>query len=114
MNLSRWGKLCPAALLLVLASSGLAFMQPKQEPLPNFDKRNGAASPTAEQSAASARLHKRLPAARVEFNRVTGVPEFISARDGFLTGTNGTGRAVAAGHVFGRSEIGRASCRERV
>jgi Zn-dependent metalloprotease len=37
-----------------------------------------------------------LPESAVDFDRTTGTPKFVRARDGFLSGPNGTGRGVSA------------------
>src|SRR4051794_28223513 len=82
------------------ATRALAFMPPERPLLPNLDRRGppgeaGAAGATAEQKAAAEQLRARLPEAQVEFDLVTGSPKWISAREEFLSGPNGSGKTVS-------------------
>lgn len=62
------------------------FQKSDRESLPNFDKRSPEAAPAEPHRAAAVRLRERLPAVRVEFDRITGSPRRVTAERGFLTG----------------------------
>jgi hypothetical protein len=88
-----------AALLLVSRNLLQAASLPSQEPLPNFDRRmdatRSAVANTKEQISAAETLRAKLPDVRVEFDPITGSSKNISMSGGFLTDTNGEGRAVS-------------------
>ena len=69
--------------------------------LANFDVRRGAPrglAPLApEQVSAQERIHAAVPDLQpIEWDDVLGTPRWIHRREGFLTGPQGEGRAVAA------------------
>src|ERR1041384_663389 len=80
-------------ILAAGAQESQAFQTPAQSPLPNLDRRAGAAA-KSEQQAAAQSLRARLPKARVDFDAITGSPLLISAEDSLLTGPGGRGAAV--------------------
>src|ERR1043166_10287367 len=88
------------ALLIALPPLALPYQKPSHRSLPDFDKRaatsTNAPAVAAEHARAAASLHARVPNLHLDLDERTGAPRFVSARNGFL------------------SEIGRASCRERV
>lgn len=68
--------------------------------LANYDARESmpvkaALSPKPGQRAAEAALKQLVPGLEVSRNTLIGTPRFISARNGFLTGPQGTGRALS-------------------
>ncbi len=66
--------------------------------LPNFDTRiqPGSRPPVSEpQREAVARLRLLMPQAKVDFHELIGSPKLVGANSGFLTGPNGTGKAVS-------------------
>jgi len=75
---------------------GWGFLPPARVPLPNIDARGetGAGAATTAQTAAAVELRARLPAARVDFDAVTGGPTMVSAVNGLLTGAQGQGPAI--------------------
>jgi hypothetical protein len=83
-----WGCFC----ILMAAQSSRAQ---QSHPLHDFDTRNLSAEITPAQLSALESLRTRLPEARVDFDRITGAPKFIAARDGFLSGPGATGRAIS-------------------
>jgi uncharacterized repeat protein (TIGR01451 family) len=75
------------------------FRESKRPALPDFDSRTNAvpdAKRVAERQTGQAHLAGLLPAAVVEFDPLLDTPQFIRTRNGFLTGPNGQGGAVAA------------------
>ena len=80
------------------ANLALAFMQPANPQLPDFDKRVGAISVegvvSREQRRAVEQLQARQPHAQVEFDPITGGPKSVWAGSGFLSGSNGLGGAI--------------------
>lgn len=92
-----------AVLLMTTWWAGAAgvhgFHKPPHDPLPNFDRRGREARdqrlPEGRVRAAD-RLRDRMPGLRIDFDDRTGSPKFIAAREGFLTGPNGEGRAIPA------------------
>jgi hypothetical protein len=94
-------KLFLSTLVLISLLSGLqafSFIAPEGKRIENFDLRTGAAeaAPSPAQTNALNYLRSLVPAVRVEFDPVVASPKFISAREGFLSGANGAGRAVSA------------------
>lgn len=102
-----------AVALLVVAlmiSSPLKGTKSAKSPVPT--PAGGAASPAAPSVAAASpaatppagatraeaenRLRARVPGVDIAFDERTGSPAFISSTSGFLTGTDGEGRAVPA------------------
>ena len=67
--------------------------------LPNLDRRRpaGSISLKAEQGVALGQLRERLASVQVDFDPLLQSPRRILAKDGFLTGPNAQGRAVAGG-----------------
>lgn len=98
-----------ALLLGVLALMSAALgphvqaAEQQQDILLNFDRRIAAsanAAPRAvalpaERVNAEAKLRDRVPALRLERHPILGSPKWIAAREGFLTGSDGTGLAMA-------------------
>ncbi len=91
--------------LLFLASLRSFAADHEHGGLPNLDRRverqapiNAAARAALrpEREAAEAALRSRLPGLQIERHPITRSPKWISARDGFLTGKNGTGRGAGA------------------
>ena len=68
--------------------------------LANFDVRRGAGrgpAPLAQaQAAAQARVRAAVPDVQIEWDSLLGTPHWIHRREGFLTGPQGEGQAVAA------------------
>ncbi len=83
------------ASFVVALPSARAILPPAHEALPNFDRRVEAIAITAEQQRSRGRLVTQLSAAKVDFDPMLGTPKFVRAGDGFLSGTNGVGRAVS-------------------
>lgn len=52
------------------------------------------APPSAAQAAARDHLRQLLPEAQVDFDRITGSPRSVAARQGFLSGPKGAGRGI--------------------
>ncbi|MEO8428937.1 MAG: M36 family metallopeptidase, partial [Verrucomicrobiota bacterium] len=103
--------------LVGLPADSRAFLPPRQPALPNFDKRveaiqqNGGAQPQhpppavqnqssvsteslALQAKAEADLKSRVQGLKIERDPILGMPKFISATRGFLTGPEGKGAAL--------------------
>ena len=94
----RWRILL--VFLLLCGNGAVAFVQPANPPLPDFDKR-GSAAPAPElvspdQRRAVAQLQAREPRAHVEFAPMTGGPKWVWSVRGFLSGSNGLGGAIPA------------------
>jgi hypothetical protein len=85
----------------LVASQAHAFMKSSETAgLPDYDVRaKAAAASGANQAQAVARLKELVPGAKVERDKLLGVPRFISAPRGFLSGPNGKGRGVSAAQV---------------
>lgn len=98
MNLQTRSRLVLAVFFLTLAN-GLAFQTSNRDALPNFDRRfvgtQTNQTTLINQLAAEERLKVRLPQARVELDRISGAPKFISAGDQFLSGPHGQGKAIS-------------------
>src|SRR2546425_956704 len=75
-----------------------AFKEPAHETPANFDRRQPRANPapSPERAAALAQLRERLPQLQIDFDEIRGTPKRIAAADGFLSGANGQGRALAS------------------
>jgi len=104
-----------AGLLFFSSNLGFAALQPANPQLDDFDKRTGTSSQQAtvspDQKPALDQLHARQPRVRVEFDPVTGSPKSIEATSEFLSGSNGTGRALPSGatQVFAPGDRDRAT-----
>src|SRR5690349_7976305 len=91
-----------ALLLLMLSATGAsAFTTPARERLTDIDQRPAGVisrhtNVSPSQLLAAGAMHKLLPEAQIEFDRITGAPKYIAAGPGFLTGQNGQGGAVPA------------------
>jgi uncharacterized repeat protein (TIGR01451 family) len=76
-----------------------AYRQPEQAGPPDFDRRQTAASvaarPAAPKRVALESLARRVPGLQVSFDDLLGTPRWVRANDGFLTGPQGTGRALS-------------------
>jgi uncharacterized repeat protein (TIGR01451 family) len=85
------------AIAVVFLPEARAFKQPGHETPANFDRRQLRPNPTLspERSAALAQLRERLPQLQIDFDEIRGTPKRIAAADGFLSGPNGQGRALA-------------------
>jgi len=68
----------------------LAFVQPSEQPLPSFDNRKTAGAvqifPTADQQQATAQIRARIDDIQVDFDSLTGAPNWIWSKNGFLSG----------------------------
>src|SRR4051812_3196160 len=92
------GAIAVMAFMLTTLAPGFAA---SSQPLPNLDRRRPAGSIglKVEQGAALGRLRERLARVQVDFDPLLQSPRRILAKDGFLTGPNAQGRAVAGGAV---------------
>ncbi len=83
------------------ATTARAFIEPAGNRLADFDgrmaKRGEPASVSEEQQVELIALRKQLPELQVDFDSLTGAPRLVSARDGFLTGSNGPASVAPAG-----------------
>src|SRR5204863_5437635 len=79
-----------------LELSAFAFLKPERPPLPEVDVRvTPLVPPVSEiQRDAVRQLTARLPQVKVDFHSLLGSPALVSARERFLTGSNGTGGAI--------------------
>src|SRR5256885_11585214 len=73
-----------------------ATLRAAEEKLPNLDKR---ARKTQKELAEARRqgldhLAELAPEAQVDFEPITGSPRWISSREGFLSGPDGSGKAI--------------------
>lgn len=96
-------------LLVALAMMSEAYVPQVQaagqspDLLPNFDRRTAVRSNAAPRAGvlpagrvnAEAKLRDRLPELQLERHPILGSPKWIAAREGFLTGPDGTGLAMA-------------------
>ena len=102
--------LAVSILVLVFALRGFGILPPAATRLENFDKRVGTTNVAASaiQTIAVEHLQSLVPGVRVDFDPIIGSPKFISAREGFLSGPNGAGRAVSslAGQAFAGDPYG--------
>src|SRR5215472_6712784 len=98
-------KVCPLLLIFFFSCANpvLAFVQPANLPLPDFDKRARATSGqevvSREQRRAVEQLQGRQPHAQVAFDPITGGPRFVWFGGKFLTGSNGLDGAIPAATV---------------
>ena len=85
------------AVVLGLAGATAVSAAVDRSSLTNLDQRlaRPRPGPRPEQSAAHEALKQRLPKAVTDFDPALGTPKWVHARDGFLTGANGAGGAVA-------------------
>jgi hypothetical protein len=82
--------------LFWLIASTQAFIAPQRAPLTNFDKREEAkAEISTGQRGAVERLQARLPGIQVDFDSITAAPRVIASHAAFLTGSQGTGKALS-------------------
>ncbi len=87
-----------SAWIVLTALRVLAFNEPKAAPLPDFDVRqpqSRAGTQPPDKAAAHSGLQSLVPGSRVDFDPVLNSPRSVRARDGFLTGPQGIGRAVS-------------------
>ena len=88
------------ALLIALPPLALPYQKPSHRSLPDFDKRaatsTNAPAVAAEHARAAASLHARVPNLHLDLDERTGAPRFVSARNGFLSGPRGQGKAISA------------------
>ena len=106
-------------LLLLLLFAGFpamlpAFVQPSEQPLPSFDNRKTAGAvqifPTADQQQATAQIRARIDDIQVDFDSLTGAPNWIC--NIFSAGRRAYGRNVAApGSAGGKSASSREALR---
>src|SRR5213596_3670612 len=97
-------RLLPFWAAVFLATTGLflpqgrAFKEPGHETPADFDRRQPRANPalSPDRAAALAQLRERLPELQIDFDEIRGTPKRIAAADGFLSGQNGQGRALAS------------------
>src|SRR5436190_14715393 len=86
-------------LLLILGEPLRAQVAPTRTPLVNLDFRRATlqtATPSGDQVAAAEALRKSIPSLKLEFEPVTGSPKQILSTEGFLTGPDGKGDAIAS------------------
>ena len=95
-------QLASARLLITLVLHGAAFealavLPSGHDELPNFDRRASGqqALIAPERRTALETLNARLPDAVVDFDELAR-PKWVRSQQGFLTGSNGQGRAVSA------------------
>src|ERR1051325_11139250 len=81
----------PLVFLLALTAHG--FRVPDQERLENLDRRHPD-TPTREQTDVVSQVRQKVPGVRVDFDPILASPSFIASPHGFLSGSNGVGRAV--------------------
>ncbi|HOX55770.1 MAG TPA: M36 family metallopeptidase [Candidatus Paceibacterota bacterium] len=87
---------------LLVGSTGFAFVQPGNPPLPNLDKRQKQSPQLAPaQAAALTELRAQVPNVTVDFEPVTAAPKSVSVRNGFLSGPGGLGKGISAGSLAG-------------
>lgn len=89
-----------AACLGVVAVAPISWgvLPPASPELPNLDKRtsiNGSAAIQSARRQALEKLRAGLPGAGVDWDPILGTPRFVTAANGYLTGTDGIERAVA-------------------
>jgi uncharacterized repeat protein (TIGR01451 family) len=97
---SRWRTLTLLWVLCCVPVRTPAFWQPNHPELPNFDRRQEQADReevvSGDQRLAADRLRGLLPGVKIQFDPLTGTPNYISAAEGFLSGHNGEGKAISA------------------
>ena len=81
-----------------LVTPAKGFVEPAKPALPDLDKRRGSTAPglPVEKAMAVEQLRIRLPQAQIDFEPLLLSPKMIFAADGFLSGPNAQGRALAA------------------
>lgn len=90
---------------LIASRASGAVGSPDSAGLPNYDVRATAttasllAVPDAGRAQAEARLKELVPGAKVDRDKILGVPRLISAPRGYLSGPNGSGKGVSAAQV---------------
>lgn len=91
------------AAFLCSALDSQAFQKAAVAPLPQIDLRENAAAgqQAPDRQAAVARLHQLQPTAKASFDPWLGSPRVVASTESFLTGKNGSGRAVSAGVAAG-------------
>ncbi len=93
-----------AALLLTplvqCASAQQAFNR-DHAPTPNVDKRHAMLTPElpAQKKNGLHKLEQLVPGAKVSVDRLLNTPHWVQSADGFLTGPNGQGGALAKSHA---------------
>src|SRR5687767_1746255 len=100
MKTSASGLLYVQLLLLgAVCVLGAADAAKESRTLPNLDRRAAAKvlPPAAKQARENgeALLRARLPRVTIDRDQIVGSPKWIASHDGFLTGPNGAGRALA-------------------
>jgi len=99
IRIRKLARLVVLGFMVGATPGALALLPPThREPIPDFDQRAAAPVDSAartQQQAALTRLRGQLPTVEVSFDPLRGSPKFIHARDGFLTGPDGKGRAVS-------------------
>ena len=86
-------------MLTFVGHSARAFQHPDDAELPDFDVRRRTAPLTNTFSAAHEagvqRLNSRIADLQVGMDEIPHRPGFVSRRNGFLTGTNGSGAVIS-------------------
>src|SRR5690242_19277212 len=87
-------------LAVSLTSTTLAILPPKNPPLPNYDKRPGVSDAVlAHRHAGGNQLQAKVPEVKWELNEKIGSPKWVRSENGFLTGSQGTGRAISPSSI---------------
>ena len=103
-RVSRLALFLVAAVLLTSSSSrAVAAMIPGHghAPTPDVDKRHAMVTPSlgAQKKNGLHKLEQLVPGVQVSVDRVLNSPHWVRATDGFLTGPNGQGGAMANSHA---------------
>ncbi len=78
------------------AQTGPVATQNATPELPGVDRRVRLATPAGSQRDAATTLKQRVPDAQVDYDGVTSSPAWVRSVHGFLTGPNGSGRAISS------------------
>ena len=85
-----------AAFFVLFSGVSHAVERPQHAELEDFDRRVPVTAPADPgRLAAAANLKSRLPKLHVDYDPIVRAPRAVVARDGFLTGPKGRGRAVS-------------------
>src|SRR5439155_16532306 len=58
-----------------------------------------SAAPARDKETAAERIRSRVKEARVDVDEITGSPKFIGSQQEFLSGPNGSGRAISTASI---------------
>lgn len=103
-RVSRLASTLVAALLLTSASSRATAanaIDHGHSPTPDVDKRHLMVTPSlgAQKKNGLHKLEQLVPGAQVSVDRLLNSPHWVHSPDGFLTGRNGQGGAMANSHA---------------